>query len=113
MKRMKRMIATVMVALFVMGPVVSADAHGRNFRHVWRTQVTKGERDWYRATAFCESRNQPWIRGYYSGAVQWLDSTWASVGGWGRAADHGRHEQAVRAIWLLRRAGTSPWPNCG
>lgn len=105
-------LVVLLVALAVAAP---AEAHGRNYRHIWRTQITRGDRGWYRSTAACESGNNPWINtgnGYY-GAVQWLPSTWHAAGGWGLPTQHGRHEQAVRGVWWMHTAGRGQWPVCG
>lgn len=44
-----------------------------------------------------------------SGLFQFLDSTWASVGGTGEARDASVSEQYMRANMLFERAGLSPW----
>lgn len=72
---------------------------------VWRWQLV----------ANCESGDDPHINtgnGYY-GWLQFLPSTWASVGGTGLPSDHGREEQAYRAEILKNRAGLGQWPVCG
>lgn len=67
--------------------------------------------DWQRLAA-CESGGRWHIRGAFSGGVQFLDSTWRSVGGTGRAADAPVAEQIERARILLDRAGPGQWPAC-
>ncbi len=49
----------------------------------------------------------------FRGAYQFTDSTWASVGGSGNAANASPHEQDIRAAALYAREGASPWPVCG
>jgi hypothetical protein len=95
-------------------PPVAA-GHGKNFRKVWKTQISPADRQWYRSTARCESGNDPWINtgnGYF-GAVQWLPSTWQAAGGTGLPIHHGRHEQGVRGVRWMHRAGRGQWPVCG
>lgn len=51
--------------------------------------------------------------GTYTGAYQFDDQTWRSVGGAGRAMFAGRLEEDYRAVQLRKRRGTGPWPVCG
>jgi hypothetical protein len=65
--------------------------------------------------AECESDGQWHIatgNGFYGG-LQFLPSTWWSVGGKGLPHQHSETAQKYRAVLLIRRAGFSPWPNCG
>lgn len=48
--------------------------------------------------------------GTYSGAYQFDQSTWESVGGTGDPAQTSRAEQDKRASILLDERGLSPWP---
>ncbi|MBP2370207.1 transglycosylase family protein [Pseudonocardia parietis] len=60
----------------------------------------------------CESGGNPTIHNSSStasGLFQFLDSTWASVGGTGAAADASVDEQYMRAERLYAQSGTSPW----
>ncbi len=50
--------------------------------------------------------------GVYSGAYQFSDATWASVGGSGRASDASPAEQDMRARMLYERSGPGQWPHC-
>jgi hypothetical protein len=50
--------------------------------------------------------------GYYGG-LQFLPSTWRSVGGTGLPHQHSAAEQAYRAEILKDRAGLGQWPHCG
>ena len=66
--------------------------------------------------AQCESGGNPRIvsaDGRYYGKYQFSKATWRSVGGSGNPARASEVEQDRRALILYRRAGTSPWPNCG
>jgi hypothetical protein len=49
----------------------------------------------------------------YSGAYQFDQQTWESVGGSGRPADASPAEQDRRARMLYEQRGAQPWPNCG
>jgi hypothetical protein len=49
----------------------------------------------------------------YSGAYQFDQQTWASVGGSGLPSEAPPAEQDRRAQMLLEQSGTSPWPVCG
>ena len=51
--------------------------------------------------------------GLYTGAYQFDDQTWRSVGGSGRAMHAGKVEQDWRAVLLRKRRGVAPWPVCG
>lgn len=68
--------------------------------------------EWLRL-AGCESGGDWHQRGrYFSGGLQFLDSTWRAVGGTGRAADAPVAEQIERARILLDLAGPGQWPVC-
>lgn len=48
----------------------------------------------------------------YSGYFQFLDSTWRSVGYFGRAVDHNYETQVAGAQILQSRSGWGQWPSC-
>lgn len=65
--------------------------------------------------AACESGGDPTAvspDGRYRGKYQFSMQTWREVGGSGDPAQASEAEQDRMAARLLRRAGTSPWPNC-
>ena len=65
--------------------------------------------------AQCESGGNPRAvsaNGQYRGKYQFSRATWRAMGGTGDPAKASEAEQDRRAAALLRRAGTSPWPNC-
>jgi hypothetical protein len=65
--------------------------------------------------AQCESGGDPRAisaNGRYRGKYQFSFATWRSVGGKGDPARASERRQDRLADRLLRRAGTSPWPNC-
>jgi hypothetical protein len=69
---------------------------------------------WARAAACVHRYESPdWHqRGWlYSGGFQFMDSSWRSVGGRGRAADATPAEQTWRAWLLYQEAGWGAWPN--
>ncbi len=69
-----------------------------------------------RKIAECESHGDPRAiggGGAFRGALQFMRSTWASVGGEGDPADAPLEEQLRRGALLMERSGSSPWPVCG
>ena len=65
--------------------------------------------------AACESGHDPTAvsaDGRYRGKYQFSWATWRMVGGVGDPAQAAEAVQDRLAARLLRRAGTSPWPNC-
>jgi len=65
--------------------------------------------------AQCESGGDPTAisaDGIYRGKYQFSRRAWRTVGGKGDPAAAPEAEQDLRAARLLRRDGTSPWPNC-
>lgn len=83
---------------------------------VWmRWTPTPSERTWLTITGRCESHNDYGIHtgNGFTGAHQWLGSTWRSMGGstW-EAYQASPQEQDYRAILLRRQQGPSPWPHC-
>jgi hypothetical protein len=83
-------------------------------RHMRR--VVAPHRGWLARLAWCESTNNPRAyspAGPYFGLYQFDLRTWASVGGRGLPSNASRLEQSFRAVLLLLRRGTAPWPVCG
>lgn len=65
--------------------------------------------------ARCESGGRWFIatgNGFYGG-LQFVPSTWWSVGGKGMPHQNSELEQKFRAVRLIKRAGFGPWPVCG
>ncbi len=84
---------------------------------IW-SKTSKRNKRWARSTAKCESGGDPKAiggGGRYRGAFQFLKSTWKtspkSPGG--DPIRFTYKTQAVVAVALKKRAGTSPWPVCG
>ncbi|GIK77652.1 MAG: hypothetical protein BroJett022_13420 [Actinomycetes bacterium] len=84
---------------------------------IWE-RTSKRDKRWARNTAECESGGDPKAiggGGLYRGAFQFLKSTWRtspkSPGG--DPIRYSYKTQAVVAVALKRRVGTSPWPVCG
>jgi hypothetical protein len=66
--------------------------------------------------AQCESHGDPRAiggGGTFRGALQFMQSTWESVGGEGDPAAAPLEEQLRRGALLMARSGSSPWPQCG
>jgi transglycosylase-like protein len=87
------------------------------YKRLWhRTPVT--EKRWARSTSTCESGNDPDAiggGGAYRGAFQFTRQTWASSpkSPGGDPTEYDYTTQAVVAVALKKREGTSPWPVCG
>ena len=67
------------------------------------------------ALARCESSGNPSARsadGQYSGAFQFSDATWQSLGFDGRAAEAPYEVQLAAAKRLQARSGWDQWPRC-
>ena len=83
---------------------------------VWRSR-SRPFRAWLGRVRWCESRNDYGAvdpSGTYTGAYQFDDRTWRSVAGTTTRAMYAeRAEQDYRAVLLLTRRGTAPWPVCG
>lgn len=100
------------VALAV--PACSADCQQRVINDD-RREVVRPHRVWLRRLRACESTNNYRAvssSGAYTGAYQFDDRTWRSVGGHGRAMHAGKLEQDYRAVRLRKRRGSAPWPVC-
>lgn len=80
-----------------------------------RRDTVRPYRRWLRATRECESRGNYHANtgNGFSGAYQFLPSTWRAVGGRGMPHQATELEQDYRAVVLLRRAGAGQWPVCG
>jgi len=81
-------------------------------------QTSKRNKRWAHRTAQCESGRDPKAiggGGRYRGAFQFMKSTWRtspkSPGG--DPIRYTYKTQAVVAVALKKRVGTSPWPVCG
>jgi hypothetical protein len=84
---------------------------------IW-DQTSKRNKRWARNTAECESGGDPKAiggGGRYRGAFQFMKSTWRSSpkSPGGDPIRYTYKTQAVVAVALKQRAGTSPWPVCG
>lgn len=84
---------------------------------IW-DRTSKRNKRWARNTAECESGGDPKAiggGGRYRGAFQFMKSTWRSSpkSPGGDPIRYTYKTQAVVAVALKKRAGTSPWPVCG
>lgn len=71
--------------------------------------------DVWAALARCESDGNPAARsanGRYTGAFQFSNATWQSLGYGGSAADHPYDVQVAAAKKLQARSGWGQWPRC-
>jgi hypothetical protein len=87
------------------------------YARLWeRTPVA--EKRWARSTSACESGHDPDAiggGGAYRGAFQFTRQTWSSspkTPG-GDPTEYDYKTQAVVAVALKKREGTTPWPVCG
>lgn len=107
------------------GGIGTAEAGGQTgggatspkYVRLWE-RVSKRDKRWAKRTSECESGGDPKAiggGGIYRGAFQFLKSTWRtspkSPGG--DPIRFTYKTQAVVAVHLKKRAGTSPWPVCG
>jgi Transglycosylase-like domain len=118
---LRRMIAATCCTLALATPVGAAGSmdsrhHATSAQRAKRWIVPE---PWLRAKleriAFCESRGNWAINtgnGFYGG-LQFLPSTWRSMGGTGLPNWASKAEQMWRGARLYRMAGPSPWPICG
>lgn len=87
------------------------------FVRIWE-RTSRRNRRWAHSTAECESGRDPKAiggGGVYRGAFQFMKSTWRSSpkSPGGDPIRYTYKTQAVVAVALKKRAGTSPWPVCG
>jgi len=78
--------------------------------------VDPADLDALKRIAACESGGDPTAvssDGRYRGKYQFDRATWADAGGSGDPAAASEAEQDLRALDLLQREGTEPWPVCG
>jgi hypothetical protein len=83
----------------------------------WRIRFNRlpaSWQNWAYATGACESGNNPATNtgNSFSGAFQFLPSTWWAAGGTGYPHQHSWHAQAVIAVRWRMRSSQSQWPNC-
>ncbi len=100
------------------GTSTSTDSgDGSKYDLLWQSTSRRDKR-WARQTAECESGKDPDAiggGGKYRGAFQFTKPAWhqAPKSPGGDPIDYDFHTQAVVAVALKKRVGTSPWPNCG
>jgi hypothetical protein len=90
---------------------------GGKYDRLWK-KTPRNDKRWARHTAECESGKNPDAiggGGLYRGAFQFTKPTWhdAPKSPGGDPIDYDFHTQAVVAVYLKAREGTSAWPNCG
>jgi hypothetical protein len=103
-------LTVVLTALAIMLPV--AQQHDARWRMV-QPYDAKLER-----MAKCESTKRWHIvthtrTGTFYGGLQFMLSTWRSVGGRGYPHRNSELEQKYRAVKLIKRSGYGQWPRCG
>ena len=87
------------------------------YAHRWPVRFNRlpqAWQNWAYATGACESGNNPgtYTGNGFSGAFQFLPSTWWAAGGQGYPHQHSWHYQAVIAVHWRMRSSQSQWPNC-
>jgi hypothetical protein len=104
------------------GPSDARDGGGKGatapkYVRIWE-RTSKRNKRWAHRTAECESGRDPKAiggGGLYRGAFQFMKSTWRtspkSPGG--DPIRYTYKTQAVVAVALKKKVGTSPWPVCG
>ncbi len=95
----------------------SAQSSTAKYDRIW-DGFSAADRRWAHKTADCESGGDPDAiggGGIYRGAFQFMRSTWKSSpkSPGGDPIAHPYRTQAVVAVLLKRRQGSSPWPVCG
>lgn len=106
-----RRLARLFAAVAVVGPLgalSAADADADRKARAQRAAILE-------RIAVCESGGNPRAvsrNGLYRGKYQFSRETWRSLGGKGDPAKARERTQDRLADKLLRRAGTTPWPNC-
>jgi hypothetical protein len=109
-----------MVAAFITGGVAEAKSRCKTkacelrIQHKQWRQVARPYWQTFERIAACESGGRWDIQNGngYEGGLQWVHSTWLSVGGAGSAARASKLEQIYRGVLLMRRAGWGQWPVC-
>lgn len=105
---MRAKIVAALVAVLTLGVTEAADARDRwNAVRPYNAKLNR--------MAQCESNGRWHIatgNGFYGG-LQFVPSTWWSVGGRGMPHQNSVLEQKYRAVKLIRRVGYSAWPVCG
>jgi hypothetical protein len=99
----------------VQGPIHRHDKHRVIVKVDKRWSVVKPYNVKLNRMARCESGGRWFIatgNGFYGG-LQFVPSTWWSVGGKGMPHRNSILEQKYRAVLLIKRAGYGPWPICG
>ena len=89
----------------------------RSYAHRWPIKfhsLPVAWQNWAWATGACESGNRAatYTGNGFSGAFQFLPSTWWMAGGQGLPHQHSWHYQAWIAVHWRMRSSQSQWPNC-
>ena len=95
----------------------AAEGSTAKYDRIW-DRFSAADRRWAHKTADCESGGDPDAiggGGIYRGAFQFMRSTWKSSpkSPGGDPIAHPYRTQAVVAVLLKQRQGSSPWPVCG
>ena len=99
------------------GTSTTSSGDGGKYKRMWENTSRRNKR-WARQTAECESGKDPNAiggGGTYRGAFQFMKSTWrhAPKSPGGDPIKYSFRTQAVVAVGVKKRDGTSAWPNCG
>jgi Transglycosylase-like domain len=119
-------VALTVTLLSVTGPAAAysggtstsdGSGGGGKYDRMWK-RTSRHNKRWARHTAECESGKDPNAisgGGTYRGAFQFTKPTWhhAPKTPGGDPIKYDFHTQAVVAVKLKAREGTSAWPNCG
>lgn len=107
MIRLRQLLTAALVGFVSTVPMAEA--------RINRWKVVKPYNPKLERMAACESGKNWGINtgnGFFGG-LQFVPSTWWSVGGRGMPHLASRLEQKYRAVLLIHRRGYTPWPICG
>lgn len=111
---MKVLLLCIVAVLGLMSLGIATIGEANTTNKDFRWKIVQPYNDKLNRIAYCES-GRNWAintgNGYYGG-LQFLLSSWRSVGGRGYPHQNSELEQKYRAVLLIRIYGYKPWPVC-